>query len=68
MTQTLPNPFISALTAEALPAAGSGTSHHAAGSVDYDALFEDITLPDHPPIFLRNPSQAFMRALFELSR
>ena len=68
MTPIPASPFLSALTAEALPAAGSGTSHHATGSVDYDALFEDITLPEEPPIFLRSPSQAFMRALFELSR
>jgi hypothetical protein len=34
---------------------------------DMDALYDAI-VPLEPPLFLRSPSQAFMRALFELSR
>jgi hypothetical protein len=35
---------------------------------DMDALYDAILPPVPPPIFLRSPSQAFMRALFELTR
>lgn len=74
MTALPPSPFLTsacAYQAEALPAAVSGTDHPVAGSsipVDYEALFDAMLPPEPPPIFLRKPSQAFMRALFELSR
>ena len=70
MTQ-LPNPFLSvAPMAETLPAAAPGKEHCPAGSreipIDYEAFFDAIV--DPPPLFIRKPSEAFMRALFELSR
>jgi hypothetical protein len=71
---TLPSsPFLSsAIPAETLPAVAPGTPHCPAGSneipIDYEAFFDAIAPPDPPPLFLRKPSQAFMRALFELSR
>jgi len=34
---------------------------------DMDALFDAIVPPEPPPLFLRKPRAAFMRALFELS-
>jgi hypothetical protein len=74
MTSLPPSPFLSsaALTAETLPATVPGKDHSPpAGSsipIDYDALFDSMLPPEPPPIFLRKPSQAFMRALFELSR
>lgn len=34
---------------------------------DMDALFDAIVPPEPPPLFLRKPSEAFMRALFELT-
>jgi hypothetical protein len=70
-----PSPFLSsaALTVEALPAVAPGKDHYPAGSsIDYeamfDAMYDEILPPEPPPVFLRKPSQAFMRALFELSR
>jgi hypothetical protein len=36
--------------------------------LDEAAFFDAILPPEPPPIFLRSPSQAFIRALFELSR
>jgi len=75
MTNLPPSPFLSSAdtSAEALPAAVSGTEHPVAGSsIDYEALFDEIfdaaLPPEPPPLFLRKPSEAFMRALFELSR
>lgn len=73
MTALPPSPFLSsaALTAETLPAVVPGKDHSPAGSsipIDYEALFDAMLPPEPPPIFLRKPSQAFMRALFELSR
>jgi hypothetical protein len=73
MTALPPSPFLSsaAITAETLPAVAPGKDHSPAGSsipIDYEALFDAMLPPEPPPIFLRKPSQAFMRALFELSR
>jgi hypothetical protein len=34
---------------------------------DFDALYDAIVPPEPPPVFLRNPSQAFERLIFELS-
>jgi hypothetical protein len=72
MTNLPPSPFLSsAIPAETLPAELAGTSHYSAGNtipIDYEALFDEIMAPDPPPVFTRSPSQAFMRALFELSR
>ncbi len=34
---------------------------------DMDALFDAIVPPEPPPLFIRKPSEAFMRALFELT-
>ena len=76
MTPIPQSPFLTSACvhqAEALPVAVSGTNHPAAGSsIDYekmfDAIFDAALPPVPPPIFLRKPSQAFMRALFELSR
>lgn len=36
--------------------------------VDMDALYDAIVPPEPPPVFLRSPSQNFIRALFELGR
>ena len=64
-----PSPFLSAVEpAEALAVAPSQACNRAAASVDYDALFDAMLPPEPPPVFTRSPSQAFMRALFELSR
>jgi len=74
MTYLPPSPFLTSACpyqAEALPAAGSGTEHLVAGRsipIDYEALFDAMLPPEPPPLFLRKPSQAFLRALFELSR
>lgn len=66
-----PSPFLSsAVMAETLPAVGQ--EHLPAGSneipIDYEAFFDAIAPPEPPPLFIRRPSEAFMRALFELSR
>jgi hypothetical protein len=74
MTALPPSPFLSSACpyqAEALPAVDPGKDHPPAGSsipIDYEALFDSMLPPEPPPLFLRKPSQAFMRALFELSR
>ena len=73
MTGLPPSPFLSsAIMAEKLPAVAPGKEHYPAGSneipIDYEAFFDAIAPPDPPPVFIRKPSQAFMRALFELSR
>ena len=74
MTPIPQSPFLTSACpyqAEALPAAVSGTEHPVAGRsipIDYEALFDAISPPEPPPLFLRKPSEAFMRALFELSR
>ena len=72
MNGLLPSPFLrSADVAETLPSEFSGKSHCSAGShktsINYDALF-DAGLPEEAPVFLRQPSQAFIRALLELSK
>jgi hypothetical protein len=72
MTALPPSPFLTSACpcqAEVLPAVVPGKDHSPAGrSIDYEALFDAMLPPEPPPIFLRKPSQAFMRALFELSR
>jgi len=74
MTPIPQSPFLTSACpyqAEALPAVRSGTEHLAAGRsipIDYEALFDAMLPPEPPPLFLRKPSQAFLRALFELSR
>jgi hypothetical protein len=74
MTALPPSPFLTSACpyqAEVLPAVAPGKDHSPAGSsipIDYEALFDAMLPPEPPPIFLRKPSQAFMRALFELSR
>jgi hypothetical protein len=74
MTTLPPSPFLSsAIPAETLPTVVPGNpDHDPVGSneipIDYEAFFDAIAPPDPPPVFLRKPSQAFMRALFELSR
>jgi hypothetical protein len=74
LTALPPSPFLTsacAYQAEALPTVDSGTEHLAVGSsipIDYEALFDAMLPPEPPPLFLRKPSEAFMRALFELSR
>ena len=74
MTPIPQSPFLSSACpyqAEALPAVDPGKEHLAAGSsiqIDYEALFDAMLPPEPPPLFLRKPSEAFMRALFELSQ
>ena len=74
MTYLPPSPFLTSACpyqAEALPAMDSGKEHLVAGRsipIDYEALFDAMLPPEPPPLFLRKPSQAFLRALFELSR
>jgi hypothetical protein len=75
MTALPPSPFLSSACshqAEALPATVPGKDHSPPAGrsipIDYEALFDSMLPPEPPPIFLRKPSQAFMRALFELSR
>ena len=75
----MPNPFVSnsaevvMLSADTV-AATAGPHRPTAAAVpfdeyepDMDALYDAIMPPEPPPIFLRSPSQAFMRALFELT-
>lgn len=74
MTPIPQSPFLTSACpyqAEALPAMDSGKEHLVAGRsipIDYEALFDAMLPPEPPPLFLRKPSQAFLRALFELSR
>jgi hypothetical protein len=54
----MPNPFVTNSADVVMPPAYEP---------DMDALYDAIVPPEPPPIFLRSPSQAFMRALFELT-
>lgn len=60
----LPNPFID----PTVPMTQPCSIERDRVPVDYEALFDAMLPPEPPPLFLRKPSQAFMRALFELSR
>jgi hypothetical protein len=59
----LPNPFI-----DPAPSPQPCNVECRRVPIDYEALFDAMLPPEPPPVFLRKPSQAFMRALFELSR
>jgi hypothetical protein len=60
----LPNPFIDPTAPSPQPCNVEAQRD----PVDYEALFDAALPPEPPPLFLRKPSEAFMRALFELSR
>ena len=72
MTPIPQSPFLTSACpyqAEALPAMDSGKEHPGRSiPIDYEALFDAMLPPEPPPLFLRKPSQAFLRALFELSQ
>jgi len=74
----MPNPFVSNSADVAMLSADTVAVPDASPGVaaavpfdeyepDMDALYDAIMPPEPPPIFLRSPSQAFMRALFELT-